>query len=56
MASSSIIQQMKHIWVIAGPAGCGKSTVAIHLARELNLPFLEGDDVRLTLAMAINRD
>ncbi|KFZ15124.1 hypothetical protein V501_02849, partial [Pseudogymnoascus sp. VKM F-4519 (FW-2642)] len=34
----------KHIWLITGPAGCGKSTVASHLASALHLPFLEGDD------------
>lgn len=34
------------IWIITGPAGCGKSTVASFLAQRLSLPFIEGDDVR----------
>jgi len=35
---------MQHIWIITGPAGCGKTTVAKGLARELGLPYIEGDD------------
>ncbi|EEP80514.1 conserved hypothetical protein [Uncinocarpus reesii 1704] len=35
---------MQHIWIITGPAGCGKTTVAKGLARELDLPYIEGDD------------
>ena len=38
-------QNFEHIWIITGPAGCGKTTVAQHLATELSLPYLEGDDV-----------
>lgn len=34
----------QHIWIITGPAGCGKTTVAKYLARELALPYIEGDD------------
>ncbi|KAG2419439.1 hypothetical protein HFD88_004235 [Aspergillus terreus] len=34
----------QHIWVVTGPAGCGKSTVGKGLANELHYPFLEGDD------------
>jgi gluconokinase len=37
--------QLEHIWIITGPAGCGKTTVAQHLATELSLPYIEGDDV-----------
>ncbi len=36
---------MEHIWIITGPAGCGKTTVAQYLAQELSLPYVEGDDV-----------
>ena len=37
----------RHMWIITGPAGCGKSTVAQYLAKELSLPYIEGDDVGL---------
>jgi gluconokinase len=36
----------RHIWLITGPAGCGKSTVAEYIAKCLNLPYIEGDNVR----------
>lgn len=36
----------RHIWIITGPAGCGKTTVTQHLAKELSIPYIEGDDVR----------
>lgn len=36
-----------HIWLVTGPAGCGKSTIAKYLATSLNLPYLEGDEVSL---------
>ncbi|OQE43746.1 hypothetical protein PENCOP_c003G06571 [Penicillium coprophilum] len=42
--SSSKPAQMQHIWVVTGPAGCGKSTVGNILRTELGIPFLEGDD------------
>jgi hypothetical protein len=37
----------QHIWLITGPAGCGKSTVAQHVAESLKLPYIEGDEVSL---------
>ncbi|KAJ5929462.1 gluconokinase [Penicillium verhagenii] len=42
--SSNHISPIQHIWVVTGPAGCGKSTVGQAIRQELNLPFLEGDD------------
>ncbi len=36
----------QHIWLVTGPAGCGKSTVAKHIADVLRVPFIEGDEVR----------
>lgn len=38
----------RHMWIITGPAGCGKSTVAQYLAKELSIPYIEGDDVSAT--------
>ncbi|KAJ8116091.1 hypothetical protein ONZ43_g4517 [Nemania bipapillata] len=32
-----------HIWLVTGPAGCGKTTVAEHLSQCLDLKYLEGD-------------
>lgn len=32
-----------HIWLVTGPAGCGKSTVAEHLSEALSMPYIEGD-------------
>ncbi|EAQ90877.1 hypothetical protein CHGG_02812 [Chaetomium globosum CBS 148.51] len=34
----------QHIWLVTGPAGCGKSTVAKHIADSLHFPFIEGDE------------
>jgi gluconokinase len=42
-------KEMEHIWLITGPAGCGKTTVAQYLAKELSLPYVEGDDVHLPI-------
>ena len=38
-------QHHRHMWIITGPAGCGKSSVADFLAKELSIPYIEGDDV-----------
>jgi len=34
----------KHLFIVTGPAGCGKTTVAKHLAGVYGFQFLEGDD------------
>lgn len=39
-------EQYQHIWLVTGPAGCGKSTVAEYLANVLDMPYIEGDSVR----------
>ena len=41
----------RHIWIVTGPAGCGKSTVAAFLARELHMRYIEGDDVSFLLLL-----
>lgn len=41
---------VQHIWVVTGPAGCGKSTVGQGIRKELGISFLEGDDVRPSFA------
>ncbi|KAM3418926.1 Gluconokinase [Cercospora zeina] len=42
-ARSTWHSQHKHIWVITGPAGCGKTSVAEYLHSTFSLPYLEGD-------------
>ncbi|KAJ5632622.1 gluconokinase [Penicillium lividum] len=44
LQNTNQLSPMQHIWVVTGPAGCGKSTVGQAIRQELNLPFLEGDD------------
>lgn len=41
----STSKEAGHIWMVTGPAGCGKTTVATHLSQSLGLPYLEGDNV-----------
>ncbi|KAF4445408.1 hypothetical protein F53441_10858 [Fusarium austroafricanum] len=36
-------QGQQHIWLVTGPAGCGKTTVAGYLAQSLGMPYIEGD-------------
>ncbi|KAK4117324.1 gluconokinase-like protein [Canariomyces notabilis] len=45
VAVSNGSQEMgHHIWLVTGPAGCGKSTVAKYLSNALQLPYIEGDE------------
>ena len=37
--------ERKHIWLITGPAGCGKTSVAEYLHEKMSFPYLEGDTV-----------
>jgi len=37
-------EPLRQIWIITGPAGCGKSSVAEYLAKNLDLPYIEGDE------------
>lgn len=47
-AAVATTMEHKHIWVITGPAGCGKTSVAEHLHETLSIPYLEGDTVNLS--------
>ncbi|KAK6395282.1 hypothetical protein LTR65_000752 [Meristemomyces frigidus] len=42
-STPALVPQHKHIWVITGPAGCGKTSVAEYLHLAFALPYLEGD-------------
>src|SRR5271167_1179271 len=33
------------LFIIGGPAGCGKSTIGCAIANETHFPFIEGDDL-----------
>ena len=44
----------KAIFVVGGPAGSGKTTVAVYLSQKLAVPYLEGDDVRLVFPNLAN--
>lgn len=39
------IPKFRHIWLVTGPAGCGKSTVGQYIANAMKFPFIEGDKV-----------
>lgn len=43
--NGSLHTKYHHIWLVTGPAGCGKTTVAEYLAQALKLPYIEGDSV-----------
>jgi gluconokinase len=34
-----------HILIVTGPAGCGKSTIAMYLANRYGFAYIEGDEV-----------
>ncbi len=39
------MMEQKYLFIIMGPAGCGKSTVAKHLGEVKGWKYIEGDDV-----------
>lgn len=43
--TAAAVPQHRHIWIITGPAGCGKTSVAEYLSTAFALPYLEGDSV-----------
>lgn len=44
--SSSPTPHVRTVWIVMGPAGCGKTTVASYISHHLGLPYLEGDQVQ----------
>jgi gluconokinase len=44
VVSSTLPAKEHHIWLVTGPAGCGKSTIAKFLANTLHWPYIEGDE------------
>lgn len=45
---ATLPDHFEHIFLVTGPAGCGKTTVAQFLAEQMNAPYVEGDDVSQT--------
>lgn len=43
-AHSPLAPKHHHIWLVTGPAGCGKTTIAQYIAKSLNMPYIEGDE------------
>lgn len=35
----------QHLYIVYGPAGCGKTTIGMKLATHLEIPYIEGDAV-----------
>lgn len=44
---------LKHVWIISGPAGCGKTSLARHLHNTFAWPYLEGDEVSTNIATKV---
>lgn len=44
-AGATPIALHRHIWIVIGPAGCGKTSIAECLKAAFELPYLEGDSV-----------
>ncbi|KAI9825502.1 MAG: hypothetical protein M1826_006998 [Phylliscum demangeonii] len=34
----------RHLWIVTGPAGCGKTTIGRYMAEKVNVPYIEGDE------------
>lgn len=46
MSEKPTEEKPRYVFFFTGATACGKSTIAKHVADNLNLTFLEGDDVR----------
>jgi gluconokinase len=40
-----VSQPDRHVFVVYGPAGCGKTTIAQYVSQTFNLKYIEGDNV-----------
>ena len=45
LSHATVPDHFEHIFLVTGPAGCGKTTVAQHIAGKMQVPYIEGDDV-----------
>lgn len=46
MSEKPTEERPRYVFFFTGATACGKSTIAKHVADNLSLTFLEGDDVR----------
>lgn len=56
ISHATIPDHFEHIFLVTGPAGCGKTTVAQHLAEKMKAPYVEGDDVGASHLTAADAD
>lgn len=53
LTHTTMPDHFEHIFLVTGPAGCGKTTVAQALAKELKAPYIEGDDVSRYISVVV---
>lgn len=53
MSEKPTEERPRYVFFFTGATACGKSTIAKHVADNLSLTFLEGDDVRHDISRPI---